>query len=129
WGALYFLSGQSLFGALILAVIGSVGMFAAYQAFPHVQIRLDRFLTPSANDYSQVARAMKSFAEGGFFGRGPGEGTIKTSLPDAHTDFIFAVVAEESGVLACMALLCLFGFIVMRALLRAAQEPEASTRL
>lgn len=129
WAALYFLSGQSLVGAAALAVIGPVGIFAAYQTFPHVQQRLDRFFSPNIGDYSQVDRAMKSFAEGGFLGRGPGEGTIKTSLPDAHTDFIFAVVAEEYGVIACLALLCLFGFIVMRALLRAAQEPDASTRL
>jgi cell division protein FtsW len=129
WGALFFLSGQSLVGAAALAVLGSVGMVVAYNTFPHVQIRVDRFLTPSAGDFSQVDRAMKSFAEGGFLGRGPGEGTIKTSLPDAHTDFIFAVVAEEYGVIACLALLFLFGFIVMRALMRAAQEPDASTRL
>ena len=65
---------------------------------------------------------MKSFSEGGFLGRGPGEGTIKTALPDAHTDFIFAVVAEEYGVIACLVLLGLFAFVVMRALIAAAQE-------
>ena len=72
---------------------------------------------------------MKSFSEGGFLGRGPGEGTIKTALPDAHTDFIFAVVAEEYGVIACMVLLSLFAFVVMRALIAAAQEKDAATRL
>jgi cell division protein FtsW len=72
---------------------------------------------------------MRSFSEGGFLGRGPGEGTIKTALPDAHTDFIFAVVAEEYGVIACLVLLGLFAFIVMRALIAAAQEKDAATRL
>jgi cell division protein FtsW len=72
---------------------------------------------------------MQSFSEGGFLGRGPGEGTIKTVLPDAHTDFIFAVVAEEYGVIACLILVGLFAFVVMRALVKAAQEPDAATRL
>jgi len=50
-------------------------------------------------------------------------------LPDAHTDFIFAVIAEEYGVVACLVLLGLFAFVVMRALVKAAQEPDAATRL
>jgi len=62
-------------------------------------------------------------------GLGPGEGTIKAVLPDAHTDFIFAVIAEEYGVVACLVLLGLFAFVVMRALVKAAQEPDAATRL
>jgi cell division protein FtsW len=129
WGALYFLSGQSLLGGAALAAAGVAGLIGAYFAFPHVQGRIDRFLVPSAGDNSQVDRAVQSFSEGGFFGRGPGEGQIKSVLPDAHTDFIFAVVAEEYGVVACLALLLLLGFIVMRALARSLTEPEAATRL
>ncbi len=91
--------------------------------------RINRFFNPQTGDFSQGDRAMRSFAEGGFLGRGPGEGTIKTSLPDAHTDYIFAVVAEEYGVLACLALLLLFAFVVIRALLAAVREPEPATRL
>ena len=72
---------------------------------------------------------MQSFAEGGFLGRGPGEGTIKSVLPDTHTDFIFAVVAEEYGAIACLALVALFGFVVLRALVRAAGEPDTANRL
>jgi cell division protein FtsW len=94
-----------------------------------VQSRIDKFISPTPGDNSQLDRAMKSFSEGGFLGRGPGEGTIKTALPDAHTDFIFAVVAEEYGVIACLVLLGLFAFVVMRALVRAAQESDAATRL
>ncbi|MEW5964276.1 MAG: putative peptidoglycan glycosyltransferase FtsW [Pseudomonadota bacterium] len=129
WGALYFLSGQSLLGGAALAVTGVAGLVGAYLSFPHVQGRIDRFLVPSAGDNSQVDRAMQSFSEGGFFGRGPGEGQIKSVLPDAHTDFIFAVVAEEYGVAACLALLLLLGFIVMRALARSFTEPDPATRL
>lgn len=129
WGALYFLSGQPLLGAAILAGLGAAGAVTAYHTFPHVAVRFDRFLSPNSGENGQIERAMRSFSEGGFFGRGPGEGTIKTALPDAHTDFIFAVVAEEYGVLACLVLVLLFAFVVLRALHLAAREPDAATRL
>jgi cell division protein FtsW len=129
WGALYYLSGQPLLGAGIIGACGVVGLVLAYSTFDHVHIRIDRFVSATPGDHSQLARAMQSFSEGGFLGRGPGEGTIKTVLPDAHTDFIFAVVAEEYGVIACLLLVGLFAFVVVRALLKAAQEPDAATRL
>lgn len=129
WGAMFFVSGQPLALAGVAVALGAVGVVAAYLMFPHVQFRVDRFLNPVPGDNSQVDRALQSFTQGGFFGRGPGEGTIKTSLPDAHTDFIFAVIAEEYGALMCLALVILFGFIVIRALYRAGQEPEPSLRL
>ncbi|MCB1520948.1 MAG: cell division protein FtsW [Hyphomicrobiaceae bacterium] len=129
WGAQFFLSGQPVIAAAALAALGAAGLGAAYFVFPHVASRVDRFLVPNVGDNSQVERAIRSFTEGGFFGRGPGEGTIKTSLPDAHTDFIFAVVAEEYGVIACLALLAVFAFITVRAFARGAREPELATRL
>jgi cell division protein FtsW len=129
WGTLFFVSGQSLLAALAIAALGGIGLAGAYVFLPHVHYRIDRFLNPVSGDNSQVDRAMQSFAEGGFLGRGPGEGTIKSVLPDAHTDFIFAVVAEEYGAIACLILVLLFGFIVLRAILRATEEPEPSVRL
>ncbi len=129
WGALFFLSGQPLIGAGAFAGAGAAGLGLAYWTFPHVRQRFDKFFSPVAGDNSQVDRAMQSFAEGGFFGRGPGEGTIKIALPDAHTDFIFAVVAEEYGVVACLGLLALFAFVVLRALQAARSEPDAAVRL
>jgi cell division protein FtsW len=128
-GVLYLLAGLPLIGAAILAVVGGAGLFLAYENFGHVHARLDRFFNPLPFENFQVDRAMQSFAEGGLFGRGPGEGTIKSVLPDAHTDFIFAVIAEEYGVIACIALLGLFAFIVLKALMRAAEEPNAADRL
>ncbi len=128
-GILYLLAGLPLIGAAALAGLGGVGLWLAYQNFSHVHSRLDRFFSPLPFENFQVDRAMQSFAEGGLFGRGPGEGTIKSVLPDAHTDFIFAVVAEEYGVIACLALLGLFAFIVIKALVRAAEEPNAADRL
>ncbi|MEM1371433.1 MAG: putative peptidoglycan glycosyltransferase FtsW [Pseudomonadota bacterium] len=129
WGLLYILSGAPMLSACVLAVSGLVGVVAAYFTFPHVAKRLDAFFAgqPAAN--SQADRAMQSFIEGGFFGRGPGEGMIKTRFPDAHTDFIFAVIAEEFGVLACLFVLALFAFIVVRALLVALQEQDEANRL
>lgn len=129
WGALYVLSGQPLVGAVAMAGIAVLGLAAAYLTLPHVAARIDRFVSPASGENGQIERAMQSFVEGGFFGRGPGEGTIKSILPDAHTDFIFAVVAEEYGVLACLALLGLFGFVVLRALHLAVREGDAATRL
>ena len=86
----------------MLGALGAVGLALAYAAFPHVRVRIDRFIAPVRGDNSQLDRAYQSFAEGGLLGRGPGEGTIKTVLPDAHTDFVFAVVAEEFGAIACL---------------------------
>jgi cell division protein FtsW len=128
-GVLYLMAGLPLIGALALMLTGGLGLWLAYQTFGHVQSRLDRFFSPLPFENFQVDRAMQSFSEGGLFGRGPGEGTIKSILPDAHTDFIFAVVAEEYGVIACLVLVGLFAFVVLRALIRAAEEPQASDRL
>ncbi|MEQ1716428.1 MAG: putative peptidoglycan glycosyltransferase FtsW [Hyphomicrobium sp.] len=128
-GALYLMAGLPLIGAVIMIGAGAAGLMLAYQNFGHVQSRVDRFFHPFPFENFQGDRAIQSFSEGGFFGRGPGEGTIKSVLPDAHTDYIFAVVAEEYGVIACIALLALFAFIVLRALMRAAVEPNPSIRL
>jgi cell division protein FtsW len=128
WGALFLVSGQSLLAALGFAATGGAGLAAAALAYGHVRARIDKFLAPIPGDTSQTARAVQSFVEGGFLGRGPGEGTIKAALPDAHTDFIFAVVAEEYGAIACLALVGLYAFIVARAFAHVAREPDAFAR-
>lgn len=128
-GIVYLLAGLPVIGAVALVALGGAGLWYAYENFSHVHSRLDRFFSPLPFENFQVDRAMQSFSEGGLFGRGPGEGTIKSVLPDAHTDFIFAVVGEEYGVLACVALLGIFAFIVVKALIRAAEEPNAANRL
>lgn len=128
-GALYLLAGLPLVGALAMVALGSAGLFFAYMNFGHVRARVDMFFSPFPFENFQGARAIQSFSEGGFFGRGPGEGTIKSVLPDAHTDYIFAVVAEEYGIIACLALLSMFAFIVLRGLLRAGRETDGAIRL
>ena len=129
WGALFLLSGQPLRWAAVLLPLGAAGFGAAYLVFEHVRRRVDRFLDPTSGDNYQIERAIQSFSEGGLMGRGPGEGTIKSVLPDAHTDFIFAVIGEEYGVLACLALLALFLGLFHRAFARAWREPDDFVRL
>jgi cell division protein FtsW len=129
WGGLFFMAGMDLVWIFALAIIAIAGLTASYFLVPHVASRIDRFLDPQSGDTYQTDRAIESFLQGGWFGRGPGEGTIKTVLPDAHTDFIFAVAAEEYGIVACMVLVAMFAFIVMRGFAKAANEPDGFIRL
>src|SRR4051812_18731479 len=119
WGALFFIAGMRMFWVLGLAGAASAGLFGAYLLVPHVAGRIKRFMNPASGDTFQVDTAMEAFYNGGWFGLGPGEGIAKRSLPDSHTDFVFAVAAEEFGIILCLALLALFAFIVMRVLSRA----------
>ncbi len=129
WGVLFVLAGGSLLwaGGLLAAVVA--GLAIAYATLGYVRLRVDRFFNPSPGDNSQVDRALQAFTEGGLLGRGPGEGTIKTVLPDAHTDFILAVIAEEYGALACLALLALFAYLAFRPILVTARNPDPFIRL
>ena len=124
WVALFLLTGRSHLWALGLGVTAAIGTAGAYASFAHVRRRIDQFISPVRGDNSQLDRAQQSFAEGGLFGRGPGEGTIKTVLPDAHTDFVFSVVAEEFGAVACLVLIGLLATVVLRPLLRASGETD-----
>lgn len=107
-----------------LAGLGAAGIVAAYNVVPHVRSRIDRFLDPDKGDTFQVDTAMQAFKNGGVMGAGPGGGEAKLILPDAHTDFTFAVVGEEFGLVACLILMALFAFIVLRVLARAKSEPD-----
>ena len=95
---------------------------------PHVARRIQHFLNPASGDTFNIDIATESFMRGGWFGRGPGEGTVKRLLPESHTDFVFAVAAEEFGVALCLVLVALFAFIVIRALARAMRNDDAFTR-
>ncbi|MET0293889.1 MAG: FtsW/RodA/SpoVE family cell cycle protein, partial [Phenylobacterium sp.] len=105
FGACFWMAGVPLSWVMLLGATAVGGLASTYVFFPHVTARVDKFLSPDTADTHQVDRAAEAIAAGGFFGRGPGEGTIKSVLPDAHTDFIFAVVAEEYGALACLLLI------------------------
>src|SRR5690606_16962987 len=112
-----------------LGGIGILGIFVAYEVVPHVRERIAKFLDPGGSENFQSERAFESFVTGGWLGKGPGEGTIKRILPDAHTDFIFAVTGEEFGIIFCLILLALFAFVVLRGLSHAMNEEEPFARL
>jgi cell division protein FtsW len=107
-----------------LAGAGAAAVALSYALVPHVASRIDRFLNPEKGDTFQVDTSMQAFHNGGILGAGPGGGTAKLVLPDAHTDFTFSVVGEEFGLLACLAIMGLFLFIIIRALKRAKIEQE-----
>ena len=107
-----------------LMVLGGLGLWQAYLFFPHVAERFDRFVDPSSGDHYQVGLALEAIRGAAWFGSGPGEGRVKYVLPDAHSDFVFAVIAEEFGLIACLALLGLFGFVLLRGLQRSELVPD-----
>lgn len=129
WGALFFLAGVNTVLVAGLGGIGVAGLVGAYYVFPHVAARINRFLDPESGDSFQIATAMQSFERGGWSGTGPGEGIMKRVLPDSHTDFVFAVVGEEFGILLCLLLVLLFSVLVVRGLMHAFRRHSAFERM
>jgi cell division protein FtsW len=128
WSALFFMAGMRLLWVGILGGIAALGIAGAYAMVPHVARRIKRFFDPSSGDTFQIDNAIGSFMRGGWFGQGPGEGTVKRILPDSHADFVFAVAAEEFGIVLCLFLVSLFAFIVIRALVHAMRTEDPFTR-
>ena len=136
WLAVFYVAGIRMLWIAGIGGIGVCGVYFAYITFPHVHARVDRFFAKPvagpakfASDNFQVQTALESFTNGGWFGRGAGEGTVKHILPDAHTDFVLAVLGEEFGILAVIALVSLFAFIVGRSLWFAFSEDDPFIRL
>ncbi len=128
WGALFFMAGMRFIWVIALAGTAVLGLGAAYTMIPHVAQRIKRFIDPASGDTFQVDTAVESFIRGGWFGQGPGEGTVKRILPDSHADFVFAVAAEEFGIVLCLVLVSLFAFIVLRALYKAMRNEDPFAR-
>jgi len=128
WGALFFMAGMRFVWVAGLAGSAVVGLAGAYFLVPHVRARITRFMDPASGENYQIANAVESFVRGGWFGQGPGEGTVKRVLPDSHADFVFAVAAEEFGIVLCLALVALFAFIVIRALMHALRDHDPFAR-
>ncbi|SOD90547.1 putative lipid II flippase FtsW [Caenispirillum bisanense] len=122
WAAQFFLAGLPMVLVVLFVAAGLGAAVGAYFLFDHVKSRIDRFLDPASGDTYQIDKAMQAFRDGGLFGRGPGEGRVKELLPDAHTDFIFAVAGEEFGLILCIFIVGLFAFIVLRGIARAMEE-------
>src|SRR5512136_391622 len=128
WSALFFMAGMRVVWVAGIASLAGVGILSAYYTVPHVARRIQRFLDPASGDTFNIDIATESFMRGGWFGKGPGEGTVKRLLPESHTDFVFAVAAEEFGVVLCLVLVALFVFIAIRMLIRAMHNDEPFTR-
>jgi cell division protein FtsW len=124
FGAMLLIYGIPWIAVLGLGALALAGLALAYELVPHVQSRIDRFMSPDKGDTFQVDTAMEAFRNGGLMGAGPGGGDAKLVLPDAHTDFTFAVVGEEFGLIACLLLMALFAFVVLKILMRAKSEPD-----
>ena len=128
WSALFFMAGMRMIWVFGIAGLAGAGLTAAYFTVPHVARRIQHFLNPAAGDSYNIDIATESFMRGGWFGRGPGEGTVKRILPESHTDFVFSVAAEEFGVALCLVLVALYAFIVIRALVRALRNDDLFVR-
>ncbi len=113
WFVAAFLAGLPARWILALAALAPVASLIAYAALPHIAQRIHQFVDPAAGGY-QASTSLKAFVNGGLFGTGPGSGTIKAALPDAHSDFVFAVVGEEFGLFACLVIVSLYAFVVLR---------------
>ncbi len=129
WGVVYFIAGAPflLIGSVV-ALTGGAGLIA-YQNSEHFARRIDGFLNPDLDPRTQLGYATNAIQEGGLFGVGVGQGQVKWSLPDAHTDFIIAVAAEEFGLILVILILALYGLIVVRSLIRLTRERDPFVRL
>ena len=129
WGTIYFVAGAPM---LLLTGMGAVviaGAGLAYSGSQHFARRIDGFLSPEIDPRTQLGFATNAIQQGGFFGTGVGEGQVKWQLPDAHTDFIIAVAAEEYGLVLVLVIIALYATIVVRALTRLMAERDAFVRL
>ncbi|MDA8050922.1 MAG: putative peptidoglycan glycosyltransferase FtsW [Rhodospirillales bacterium] len=124
-----FVNGLNLAWVTLGGVLFCAGGAGAYLVFQHVRARVHDFLHPNAAGAYQVHVALEAFGNGGLLGTGPGEGRIKDILPDAHADFVFAVVGEEFGLIVCLLVVGIFAFIVLRGLLRLLAERDFFTVL
>jgi cell division protein FtsW len=129
WAVLLFFSGISWW--VIIGLGGAAGglLFGAYTLFPHFATRINSFINPEEGNTYQVDRALESLMEGGWFGRGPGESVANKLIPDAHADFVFSAAAGEFGILFCMGLVSLIGFIAIRAMIAAQRQTSLFARL
>jgi len=128
-GPMLILSGLGLRWVVGAGVFSAAAAWAIYSFYPHARERVDTWLNPEGDAAYQVNRALEAISAGGVFGRGPGEGVVKRSLPDAHADFVFAVAAEEFGLIASLGLIALFGALAFRGFSRASRLNEPFEQL
>jgi len=129
WGVMYFVAGASMLLLVGMAALVVFGGTIAYSNSEHFARRIDGFLNPDVDPRTQLGYATNAIQEGGLFGVGVGEGQVKWSLPDAHTDFIIAVAAEEYGLILVLCIIALYTSIVVRSLMRLLRERDPFIRL
>jgi len=129
WGVMYFVAGAPMTLIFIIAGLVVAAGTLAYAESEHFARRIDGFLNPDVDPTTQLGYATNAIREGGFFGVGVGEGAVKWSLPDAHTDFIIAVAAEEYGLVLVLVIIALYAIIVSRSLFRLVKERDPFIRL
>lgn len=129
WGVMYFVAGAPILLLVGMAVCTVAAGSFAYANSEHFARRIDGFLNPDVDPTTQLGFAANAIREGGFFGVGVGEGEVKWSLPDAHTDFIIAVAAEEYGLVLVICIIALYAIIVTRSLSRLMRERDPFIRL
>ncbi|CAN1545664.1 FtsW Bacterial cell division membrane protein [Caulobacteraceae bacterium] len=116
FGAAFWMAGVPISWIMGLGATALVGLGSTYFLLPHVQARVETFLSSDKADKHQITQASEAIWAGGLFGRGPGEGVMKRGVPDMHTDFAYSVLAEEYGLVFSLALIGLFAFLVIRGL-------------
>lgn len=129
WGMQLFIAGLPILWIIIAMVAGAIGIISAYKLLPHAAHRIDAFLDPANTGNYQVSKSLKAFEQGGLYGRGPGEGSMKQIIPDSHADFIFAVAGEEFGAIICLIIAAIFALIVIRGLIMLLNEDDKFTIL
>ncbi|RIA47757.1 FtsW/RodA/SpoVE family cell cycle protein [Dichotomicrobium thermohalophilum] len=129
WAGMFMAAGYPLRWMLAIALAGIAGLVAIYFSLPHAAERIDAFMGWGGTVSDQTAIALSAFSEGGWFGRGPGEGVLKTRLPDAHNDYVFAVIAEELGIAACLLLVGVYAFVTLRAVAGALTQHSPFVRV
>ncbi|MEM6481815.1 MAG: putative peptidoglycan glycosyltransferase FtsW [Pseudomonadota bacterium] len=129
WGVMYFVAGAPIVLLVLMALCVVGAGTLAYSSSDHFKSRIDGFLSPDLDPNAQLGIATNAILEGGFFGVGVGEGTVKWSLPDAHTDFIIAVAAEEYGLVLVLVIIALYATILIRSLSRLMRERDPFIRL
>lgn len=116
WLLQIFVAGMPIILAIGIIILAGVCISIAYFCLPHVAHRINVFIAGDITNNYQVSKSLLAYESGGMHGLGPGQGVIKHSLPDSHTDFIFAVAGEEFGSLVCIVVSIIFAFIVVRTL-------------
>ncbi|WP_147124460.1 putative lipid II flippase FtsW [Shimia ponticola] len=129
WGVMYFVAGAPMLLLVCMAGLVILAGSVAYSQSEHFARRIDGFLATDVDPTTQLGYATNAIREGGLFGTGVGEGQVKWSLPDAHTDFIIAVAAEEYGMVLVFFIIALYATVVVRSFMRLMRERDPFIRL